>query len=90
MTTFTTAPDVILSGRETIYRDGKRVGWLTSGGFGHTIGKSIGLGYVRNTEGLTAEYVLSGSYELDVATVRVPCEVTLSALFDPKMDRVKA
>jgi sarcosine dehydrogenase len=90
MATLITAPEVILSGRETIYRDGKRVGWLTSGGFGHTIGKSIGLGYVRNPEGVTAKYVLSGSYELDVATERVPCEVTLSPLYDATMDRVKA
>ncbi|MGB8813133.1 MAG: FAD-dependent oxidoreductase, partial [Paracoccaceae bacterium] len=31
-------PAVILLGRETILRDGQRVGWLSSGGFGHTIG----------------------------------------------------
>ncbi len=37
-------PNVILLGRETIYRDGVRVGWLSSGGFGHSIGKPIGLG----------------------------------------------
>lgn len=90
MATFTAAPDVILNGRETIYRNGKRVGWLSSGGFGHSIGKSIGMGFVRNPEGVTSEYVLSGSYELEVATVRVPCEVTLSPLFDPKMERIKA
>ncbi|MEI6099376.1 MAG: FAD-dependent oxidoreductase, partial [Alphaproteobacteria bacterium] len=40
-------PAVVLLGRETIYRDGVRVGWLSSGGFGHTVGKPIGLGYVR-------------------------------------------
>lgn len=90
MATFTCAPDVILSGRETIYRDGQRVGSLTSGGFGHSIGKSIGMGYVRNPEGVTADYVLSGTYELEVATLRIPAEVTLSPLFDPKMERVKA
>ncbi len=84
------APDVILTGRETIYRNGKRVGWLTSGGFGHTIGKSIGMGYVRNAEGVTKDYVMSGDYELEVATVRVPAEVTLKPLFDPGMERVKA
>lgn len=89
MATFTTAPGVILSGRETIYRDGKRVGRLSSGGFGHSINKSIGMGYVCNPEGVTTDYVLSGKYELEVATVRVPAEVTLSALFDPKMERVK-
>ncbi|MBG1233245.1 GcvT family protein [Aestuariivirga litoralis] len=90
LATFTAAPEVILYGRETIYRNGKRAGWLTSGGFGHTIRKSIGLGYVRNPEGVTADYVLSGTYELEVAGERVPCEVTLSPLYDPKMERIKA
>lgn len=90
MATFTTAPDVILNGRETIYRDGKRVGWLSSGGFGHSINKAIGLGYVRNPEGVTTDFVLSGKYELEVATIRVPADVTLAPLFDPKMERIKA
>ncbi|SMY07515.1 GcvT family protein [Flavimaricola marinus] len=89
MTTFTAAPDVILSGRETIYRDGVRVGYLSSAGFGHSLGKSIGMGYVRHTDGVTRDFVLSGRYELEVATVRVPCEATLSPLYDPKMERVK-
>lgn len=89
LATFTTAPDAILYGRETIYRDGQRVGWLSSGGFGHTVGKSIGMGYVRNPEGVTADYVLSGRYELEVATERLPCDVTLAPLWDPKMARIK-
>ena len=47
-------PAVILLGRETIYRDGVRVGWLSSGGFGHTLGKPIGYGYVRDAGGVWA------------------------------------
>ncbi|MEM6480450.1 MAG: FAD-dependent oxidoreductase [Pseudomonadota bacterium] len=90
LATFTTPPDVILSGRETIYRDGTRCGWLSSGGFGHTLGKSIGMGYVRNPEGVTKESVLSGAYELEVATQRVPAEISVSPLFDPQMKRVKS
>ena len=73
MATFVADPDVILLGRETIYRDGKPVGWLSSAGFGHTIGKSIGMGYIRNADGVTADYVKAGTYELEVATERVPC-----------------
>ena len=87
---FTVDPEIVLLGRETIYRNGERVGWLTGGGFGYTVGKSIGFGYVRNRDGVTAEYVTSGTYELEVATERVPCEVQLGPLFDPKMARVKA
>ena len=59
-------------------------------GFGHTLGKSIGMGFVRNPDGVTADYVLQGRYELDVATQRVPCEVTLKPLYDPENLRIKA
>ena len=81
----------MLLGRETIYRDGKRVGWLASGGYGYTIGRSIGYGYVRDAEnGVDREMVLSGRYELEVATVRVPAEACLDPLYDPKMLRIKS
>jgi len=80
LATFTVDPDVILLGRETIYRDGQRVGWLTSGGFGYTVNRSIGFGYVRSQNGVTAEWALGGDYELEVATVRVPAAVTLRPL----------
>ena len=83
-------PEVILLGRETIYRNGERAGWLTSGGFGHTVGKGIGYGYVRNPDGVSADYVTGGSYELEVATERVPCAVHLGPLYDPDMARIKA
>ncbi len=86
----TVDPDVVLLGRETIYRNGERVGWLTSGGYGYTVGQSIGYGYVRNPDGVTADYVLSGEYELEVATKRVSAKVHLEPLYDPKMQRVKA
>jgi sarcosine dehydrogenase len=83
-------PNVVLLGRETIFRNGKRVGWLTSGGFGYTVGKSIGYGYVRNRAGVNEKYILDGNYELEVATERVPCNVHLDALIDPQMHRVKS
>ncbi len=89
LATFTTSGDTILSGRETIYRNGERCGWLSSGGFGHTLGRSIGMGYVRASEAIDKNYVLSGTYELEVATERVPAEVTLSPLYDPEMNRIR-
>ncbi len=90
LATFTAAPDVVLLGRETIYRNGERVGWLSSGGYGHTIGKSIGMGYVRQPGGVTEDFVLSGTYELEVASERVPAQVSLEPLYDPKNLKVKA
>jgi sarcosine dehydrogenase len=87
---FTVDPSVVLLGRETIYRDGERVGWLTSGGYGYTIERSIGYGYVRNRSGVTRDWVLSGSYELEVATQRVPAAVSLRPFHDPTNVRVRA
>ncbi len=90
MATFTCDGDVILSGRETIYRNGKRCGWLSSAGCGHTVGKSIGMGYVRGERVIDKRYVLSADYELEVATQRVKAEVTLEPLIDPYMKKIKA
>jgi 4-methylaminobutanoate oxidase (formaldehyde-forming) len=92
---FTVDPEVVLLGRETIYRDGVRVGWLTSAGYGYTIGRSIGYGYVRATvdssvDRVTADWVLAGTYELQVGTERVPATVSLRPLHDPSNSRVKA
>ncbi|MFQ5806167.1 MAG: FAD-dependent oxidoreductase [Phycisphaerae bacterium] len=83
-------PNIMLLGRETIFRNGERVGWLTSGGWGYTVEKSMGFGYVRNPDGVDHAYVLEGSYELEVARERVPAEVQLDPLYDPKMVRIKA
>ena len=82
-------PSVVLLGRETIYRNGRRAGWLASAGWGYSVRKNIGLGYVRDAEGVDADYVTSGDYELEVAGERVPAQPFLKPLYDPEMERVK-
>ncbi len=67
-------PDVVLVGRETILRDGEFAGYLTSGGFGYTVGKPIGYGYIRNVAGVTMDWLASGSYELVVANQPVKAQ----------------
>ncbi|HET7715999.1 MAG TPA: FAD-dependent oxidoreductase [Bauldia sp.] len=83
-------PSILLAGRETILRDGAVVGYLTSGGWGYTVGKNIGLGYVRNKDGVDDDFLTSGRYELEVATVRVPATLHSRPLYDPTNARVKA
>ncbi|MGB5558136.1 MAG: FAD-dependent oxidoreductase, partial [Paracoccaceae bacterium] len=70
-------PDAVLLGRETILRGGEPVGYLTSGGYGYTIGKSIGYGYVRNANGVTDDFLTSGGYELVVANETLPATLHL-------------
>nr|MBA3325500.1 FAD-dependent oxidoreductase [Paracoccaceae bacterium] len=84
-------PGAVLLGRETIYQCGRRVGWLTSGGFGHALGRAIGYGYVRDAEaGVGPETVLGGGYEIEVATERLAAEAFLAPPYDPKLVRVRA
>lgn len=82
--------DVVLLGRETIYRDGERVGWLASGGYGYTIEQPIGYGYVRRTEGVDRDFVYAGRYELEVAGERVAATVHLDPLYDPQGSKIRA
>ncbi len=82
-------PEPLLYHHEPILRDGEIVGHLTSGNYGHTLGGSVGLGYVECEEGVSADYINSGSWEIDVACERIPATASLRALYDPKAERVK-
>ena len=82
-------PEIMLFGRETIYRNDQRVGWLTSGGYGYTVKKNIGFGYVRDVQGVNREYLKNGIYTLEVAAQRIPCNIHLSPLYDPQMKKIK-
>ena len=87
---FTVAdPSIVLLGRETIYRNGERVGWLSSGGWGYTVSRNIGYGYVRNPGGVDNVLLKSGDYELEVASTRIPCILHTTSLYDPKGERVR-
>ena len=83
-------PAVVLVGRETILRNGEPVGYLTSGGYGYTLGQSIGYGYVRHAGGVTDGFLAAGRYDLVVASEVFPARIGLAAFLDPEHRRVKA
>ena len=82
-------PDATLYHHEPILRDGEIVGHLTSGDYGHTLGGAVGLGYVEVNEEVTREYIEAGKFEIDVAGVRIPATASLSAMYDPKAERMR-
>ena len=63
----------LLWGGEALLRDGKPVGDLTSAGYGHTVGASVGLGYVRRDDGaaIDAAWLDGGKFEVDLAGTRL-------------------
>jgi 4-methylaminobutanoate oxidase (formaldehyde-forming) len=80
----------LLLGDEPIYRDGALVGRITSGAYGHTLGRSVGLGYVTHPEGVDTAFVRTGRWELELATERFPARAQLDPLYDPTSARVRA
>ncbi|MBY0351572.1 FAD-dependent oxidoreductase [Tabrizicola sp.] len=88
---FTVAdPNAVLVGRETILRNGRPVGYLTSGGYGYTVARSIGYGYVRHDGGVTPDWMRQGSYSLLVAGEETPASLALVPLHDPTGARLRA
>jgi glycine cleavage system aminomethyltransferase T len=75
---------------EPILRNGVIVGATTSGMWGHRIGKSLALGYVRNEDGVTADWLSSGEFEVEIAWRRYKAKVQFGSFYDPKGERIKA
>jgi len=85
-----TDPLPLLYHNEPMWLDGKLVGRITSGMFGHTIGKCLGMGYVENPHGIVdAAFLGSGRFEVEVAGERVAAQATLRPFYDPTNSRVK-
>jgi 4-methylaminobutanoate oxidase (formaldehyde-forming) len=75
---------------EPIYRNGVIVGATTSGAWGHRVNLSLGLGYVHNSEGVTRDWLESGTWEVELAWKRYAAKVQFQSFYDPKGERIKA
>ena len=80
----------LLHHEEPVWRDGKIVGAITSGMYGHRLGASLGMGYVRHEGGVTREWLAEGGFEVEVAWQRVPARLQLEPFYDPEGARVRA
>nr|MBX2869200.1 hypothetical protein [Acidiferrobacterales bacterium] len=74
-----------IAGNETVFVDGKPIGITTSGGFGHTTGKSLGFAYVD------AEFAAEGT-KLAVELLGQMREAVVinDPVWDPKAERSRA
>ena len=81
----------LLWGGEALLRDGKPVGDLTSAGYGHTIGASVGMGYVKRDDGGTVDgaWLDAGHFEVDLAGTRLAAKVSLRVPYDPSGARIR-
>ena len=82
-------PDIMLYGSEPVYRNRKWMANLTSGAYGFKVGSAVGMGYLKNSEGISEKWILDGKYEIEVEGKMMPAKVYVRSPYDPKNQRPK-
>ncbi|WP_420347946.1 GcvT family protein [Pelagibius sp.] len=72
-----------VSGDEAVWHDGAVVGWVTSGGYAHTVDRSVALAYVPNDVAAA-----NGSFEVEIIGDRRAAQLQSEPLFDPARERM--
>ncbi|MFK8031867.1 MAG: FAD-dependent oxidoreductase [Gammaproteobacteria bacterium] len=74
---------------ETLYREGEAVGYITSGGYGHTLGRSVGLGIVNHPQGEKLSDLRASKYEVEIAGTRFDVTASSRAMYDPDGKKIR-
>jgi dimethylglycine dehydrogenase len=79
------AADADALGDEPVWHDGNVVGWVTSGGFGHCVGRSIALAYVP-----AALANATDGFEVEILGDRRRASRATTPLYDPSGERMRS
>lgn len=82
-------PEPLMYGNEMIYLNGTQVGYIQVGGYGHTLGGAVGIGFAELDEPLTAQIVNDSDWFIEIADVKYPATASLKPLYDPGMKKIK-
>jgi glycine cleavage system T protein len=78
-------PTAVALGSEPIFKGDKVIGWITSGGYGYSVGKSIAYGYLPVTDAK-----IGNEFVVELFGERIKLKVENDPLYDPKGERIKA
>ncbi len=81
-------PEPLLYHGESILLDGRRVGRVSSGAYGYTVGAAVGLGFVERAVHEAVSGASDG-FEIDVAGTLVPATLSDTPFYDPGNDRLR-
>ena len=84
-----TDPAPLLYHNEPIIRDGAIAGYVTSGGYGHHLGASVGLGFVACQPFESDADILRSRYLVEVAGTVREAQASLTAFYDPASKRMR-
>jgi 4-methylaminobutanoate oxidase (formaldehyde-forming) len=82
--------DRLLYREEPIVVNGKPSGAITSGMYGHRVEASLGMGYVRAEEPVTADWIAAQKFEIEIGWERYEADAQLAPYYDPRLERVKS
>ncbi|MBI3506614.1 MAG: GcvT family protein [Proteobacteria bacterium] len=82
------AGDADALGDEAVWKDGKVVGWITSGGYCHHVACSYATGYVPS--GTLAGDTGTAKWEIEILGERRSARLQIDPLFDPAGARARA
>ena len=81
-------PEPLLYHNEPIVMNDDIVGYLSSAMYGHSLGRAIGMGYVK-APALTTEKLNNANFEIEIATERYSAQASLRSLYDPNNEKLK-
>ncbi|HSL12407.1 MAG TPA: FAD-dependent oxidoreductase, partial [Actinomycetota bacterium] len=82
-------PEPTLWHAESLLRDGERVGHVTSGAYGFTVGGGVGLAWVHGPDGVDDAWLDSGEWRVEIRDRQVPASVHARAFYDPSGARAR-
>ena len=80
------ALDADVLGDEPVWHGGKVIGWVTSGGYGHYVDRSLAQGYVPTA---LARDSGAGAFEIEILGERRKASILSEPLFDPEGARMR-
>jgi glycine cleavage system aminomethyltransferase T/glycine/D-amino acid oxidase-like deaminating enzyme len=76
-------PEPQLYHSESVLRDGRVVGRVTSGAYGHTLGAAVGLAALEGEPAEADEVLAAGAVEVEIAGRPWPARVSARPFYDP-------
>lgn len=81
-------PEPLLFHDELIRIGDEIVGYITSGAYSFTLGRSVGMGYVKHADGITDAFVDNNHFHIEIAGETFAADASLRAFYDPTRRRV--
>ena len=79
----------LLHHEEPIWAEGRIVGSITSGMYGHRVEESLGMGYVLREGGVTRDWLDATSFAIEIGWERFGATASLAAFYDPANRRIR-